>query len=304
MIQFPEFKEKFIERYSKLTNFQEFKEASLKQHPKSIRTNTLKITPTKLKQRLKEFKLKQIPWCKEGFWVEGERTDLGNLPEHGLGYFYIQEASSMLPSIALDPKKGDFVLDIAAAPGSKTTHLAALMKNTGLIIANDPDYKRIKALNMNIQRSGITNTIITKMPGRFFKNLNFDKILLDAPCSGTGTIRKSPRTILEWNPNNIKRIAGIQRQLIKTSFENLKKGGTLVYSTCTLEPLENEGIVSHLLENYPNAKLEKINIKIKSSPAILEFEDQKFDPEVKKCLRIWPQDNNTDGFFVAKILKS
>ncbi|MFH1377031.1 MAG: RsmB/NOP family class I SAM-dependent RNA methyltransferase [Candidatus Woesearchaeota archaeon] len=304
MIQFPEFKEKFIERYSKLTNFQEFKEASLKQHPKSIRTNTLKITPTKLKQRLKEFKLKQIPWCKEGFWVEGERTDLGNLPEHGLGYFYIQEASSMLPSIALDPKKGDFVLDIAAAPGSKTTHLAALMKNTGLIIANDPDYKRIKALNMNIQRSGITNTIITKMPGRFFKNLNFDKILLDAPCSGTGTIRKSPRTILEWNPNNIKRIAGIQRQLIKTSFENLKKGGILVYSTCTLEPLENEGIVSHLLENYPNAKLEKINIKIKSSPAILEFEDQKFDPEVKKCLRIWPQDNNTDGFFVAKILKS
>lgn len=302
-MEFPEFKEKFVERYSKITNFKEFKQASLSKIPKSIRINTIKIEIKDLKLRLNQFKLKQIPWCKEGFWIEGDRTDLGNLQEHGLGYFYIQEASSMIPAQILNPKKNDIILDMAAAPGSKTTHLAAIMKNTGIIIANDPDYTRIKALSMNIQRSGLTNTIITKMEGRFFKNFSFDKILLDAPCSGTGTIRKSPRTILEWNPNNIKRLSGIQRQLITNAFKNLKENGTLVYSTCTMEPEENEAVISYLLETNHNAKLEKISMNIKSSKPILEFEEEKYNSEIKKCLRIWPQDNNTDGFFIAKIRK-
>ena len=303
MKTYPEFKENFIERYSKLTNFEKFKEYSLKQQDKSIRVNTLKITNSKLKSKLKDFKLKQIPWCKEGFFISGERTDLGNLPEHGLGYFYIQEASSMIPPLVLNPKN-DFVLDMAAAPGSKTTQMAEIMKNKGLIVANDLDYKRIVSLNSNLQRCGVTNTVTTIMEGRFFKNFQFDKILLDAPCSGTGTIRKSPNTILEWNPNMVNRIAGIQKQLIRTAFENLKEEGILVYSTCTLEPQENEGVISYLLEEYDNIKVEKINLKnIKSSKPILEFEGNKYNKEVKNCLRIWPQDNDTDGFFITKIKK-
>jgi tRNA (cytosine49-C5)-methyltransferase len=304
MKTYPEFKEKFIERYSKLTDFKKFKEYSTKYQDKSIRTNTLKITTTKLKQKLKDYSLKQVPWCKEGFFISGERTDLGNLPEHGLGYFYIQEASSMVPPLVLEPKKNDFILDIAASPGSKTTQLASLMQNTGLIIANDIDHMRIKALASNLQRCGITNTAVTMMEGRFFKDYQFDKILLDAPCTGTGTIRKSPRTILDWSPNLIKRIAGIQKQLIKIAFQNLKPKGTLVYSTCTMEPEEDEAVISHLLENFENAKLEKINIKnLKSSEPITKFENNNYNKEVKKCLRIWPQDNHTDGFFIAKIRK-
>jgi len=195
MKNYPEFKEKFIERYSKLTNFKKFKEYSLKQQDKSIRVNTLKITTPKLKSKLNDFKLKKIPWCKEGFFISGSRTDLGNLSEHGLGYFYIQEASSMIPPLVLNPKD-DLVLDMAAAPGSKTTQMAAMMKNSGVIIANDLDYKRIVSLNSNLQRCGVSNTVTTMMEGRFLKNYHFDKILLDAPCSGTGTIRKSPNTIV------------------------------------------------------------------------------------------------------------
>ena len=305
MKKIPEFKNEFIERYSELTDFKKFKEFSLKDKRKSVRVNNLKISVDEFKKKYKDLKLKQIPWIKDGFFVNSSRTDLGNFLGHSMGHFYVQEASSMLPALILDPKENDFVLDMAAAPGSKTTQIAALMKNKGLIVANDNNYNRLKALTMNLQRSGVTNTIISLMEGRFFSKFSFDKILLDAPCSGTGTLRKSPNTIKEWNANMIKRTSGIQRQLIKTAFNNLREGGTLVYSTCTLEPEEDEGVVSWLLDEFENAKLEKINLSgLKSSPAVLEFEGKEFNSEVKKCLRIWPQDNDTDGFFVAKIKKS
>lgn len=302
MKKIPAFKEKFVERYSQLTDFEKFKEYSLKQNRKSIRVNTLKISVEKFKKEFSNLKLKQIPWCKEGFFINSSRTDLGNLFGHSMGYFYVQEASSMVPVEALTPKN-EFILDMAAAPGSKTTQMAAKMGNKGMIVANDSSYTRLRALTMNLQRSGVTNTIISLMEGRFFSKFEFDKILLDAPCSGTGTLRKSPNTIKEWYPNIAKRVAGVQKQLIKTAFNNLKVGGTLVYSTCTLEPEENEGIISYLLEEFSDAKLEKINVGINSSKPILEFEGKEFNKEVKKCLRIWPQDNDTDGFFVAKIKK-
>jgi tRNA (cytosine49-C5)-methyltransferase len=302
MKRIPEFKEKFIERYSQLTDFDKFKEYSLKDKRKSIRINTLKISISEFKKKFSDLNLDSIPWCKEGFFVNSSRTDLGNLFGHSMGHFYVQEASSMVPIEVLNPKN-EFILDMAAAPGSKTTQMAAKMRNEGLIIANDSDYRRLRALTMNLQRCGIKNTIISLMEGRFFSGFEFDRILLDAPCSGTGTLRKSPNTIKEWYPNIGKRISGVQKQLIKTAFNNLKIGGTLVYSTCTLEPEENEGTVSYLLDGFDNAKLEKINVEINSSKPIMEFEGKSFNSEVKKCLRIWPQDNDTDGFFVARIKK-
>jgi len=302
-MNYPEFKQKFVERYSELTNFEKFKEASFRDRKKSVRVNTLKIGVNEFLKDMHELKLKQLPWCREGFFVNGERTDLGNLIEHGLGYFYVQEASSMVPVEILNPKLGDFVLDMASAPGSKATQIAAKMENKGVLIANDNTYSRLSALNMNLQRCGVSNTVISLMEGRFFKGFEFDRILLDAPCSGTGTINKSPRTILEWNPNGIRKLAAIQRQLIKTAFENLKSGGSLVYSTCTLEPEEDEEVVSYLLDTYKDAKLQKISLEINSSSPITEFLGKTYNSEIKKCLRIWPQDNSTDGFFVARIKK-
>jgi len=283
------FKEKFITRYSKLTDWELFKKYSLTFLRRSIRVNTLKISIPDLLERLSpEWDLTPIPWCKEGFWIEHraikKRRDIGNLTEHALGYFYVQEAASMIPPIVLNPKPNEFILDIAASPGSKTSQIAQYMKNTGILIANDYQYKRMKPLDLNLQRMGISNSIITLMQGRFFKGFEFDKALVDAPCSGTGAIRKSFKTLLIWNPNMVRRIASTQRQLLDTAFNNLKPNGTIVYSTCTLEPEENEATVSYLLEKYDNAKLEKITLPgLKSSKPITEFENQSYNPEVKKC---------------------
>ena len=304
-----EFKQKFIERYSSLTDWEEFKKYSLSFLRRSIRANTIKLSVKELKKRLeKNWNLEQVPWCNEGFWIEHiekERRDIGNLIEHSLGYFYTQEAASMIPPLVLEPKKDEIVLDMAASPGSKTTQIAALMENTGILIANDYTTERMKPLSINLQRCGVTNAVITLMQGQWFKNMQFDRILVDAPCSGTGTIRKSLKTLRIWNPIMVKRLAGTQRQLIDIAFTNLKQGGVLVYSTCSLEPEENEGVIDFFLKKYENAKLEPIKLSgIKRSEPILEFEDKKYNQEIEKCLRIWPQDNDTEGFFVAKIKKS
>ena len=301
-------KESFKQHYLKFCpDFDLFMEFNNKQLKRAIRVNTLKAEVSLIKKRLQNWKLEKIPWCKEGFTVNVERRDLGNTIEHSLGLIYIQEPASMIPAIVLDPKKDEFILDMAASPGSKTTQIAALMQNTGLIIANDYKGERLKALGLNTQRMGITNTAITLQEGRFFKNFEFDRILLDAPCSGTGAIRKSINTIKEWNIDKIRRLSGIQKQLIQVAFDNLKVGGTLVYSTCSLEPDENEAIISYLLERNQKAQLEKIDsdkLGIKRSNTISEFNGIKFDKRVENCLRIWPQDNDTEGFFVAKIIKS
>jgi NOL1/NOP2/sun family putative RNA methylase len=304
-----EFKPKFIERYSQFTDFPTFKKWSLSFLRRSIRVNTLKISVKDLTARLEDkWNLSPIPWCKEGFWIEhnkGERRDIGNLPEHALGYIYTQEAASMIPPLVLEPQPGDVVLDMAAAPGSKTTQIAQYMKNEGLLIANDYTANRMKPLSINLQRCGVSNTIVTKMYGQSFRKagIQFDRILVDAPCSGTGTIRKSLKTLLIWNPGMITRLSNTQKQLIEVAFQILKKGGTMVYSTCSLEPEEDEEVVDYLLGKYDNARLEPIDLPIKRSQPILEFENKKYKDEIKKCLRIWPQDNDTEGFFVAKIRK-
>jgi|SRR3989344_2966130 len=296
------FKDKFLEHYSKLTNIDKFCEYCLKRLNKSIRVNTLKISADGLKNKLKDYELKQIPWCKEGFWIQGPRTDLGNLLEHSLGYFYIQEAASMLPPIILDPREGEVVLDLAAAPGSKTTQMAAMMNNKGIILANDIKYKRLKALSINLQRCGILNTVMTLKSNYGFKDMKFDKILLDAPCSGSGAIRKSLKTLQIWNKNMLTNLSNTQKKLILNAFDSLKDNGVLIYSTCSIDPEEDEAVIDFLLRNR-DAKIEKIDLDIKKSEIILDYEKRHFNDEIKKCLRIWPQDNDTEGFFVAKIRK-
>lgn len=304
------FKEKFVERYSKLTDWEAFKTCSLSFLRRSIRVNTLKISIPELKKRLeKNWVLEQVPWCKEGFWIEHikkERRDIGNLVEHPLGYFYTQEAASMIPPIVLEPKEDEIILDMAASPGSKTTQIAQYMNNTGILIANDYTADRMKPLSINMQRCGITNAIITLMQGQWFcnSNIRFDRILVDAPCSGTGTIRKSLKTLRIWNPNMVKRLSITQKQLIEAAFNILKENGTMVYSTCSLEPEENEAVVDFLLNKYENAEIEPIELKnIKKSSPVLNFENKEYGNKIKNCLRIWPQDNDTEGFFVAKIKK-
>ncbi len=302
-------KEEFEKRYRQLlgSRYGEFMKYSLSYINKSVRVNTLKATVAEVKQRLQQqnFTLKQIPWCMEGFWVKGERTDLGNLIEHFLGCIYIQEAASMLPAAVLQPKPGDIVLDMCASPGSKTTQMAAMMQNEGLIVANDISGARMKPLGINLQRSGITNAAVTVMHGQQFRKrgIAFDKVLVDAPCSGTGTIRRNTETLKMWNAGMVKRLSATQKSLIETAFVILKEGGEMVYSTCSVEPEENEEVIDCLLNKFANASLEKIQLPISKSEPVTGFEGKLYNSEVKKCLRIFPQDNNTEGFFVAKIRK-
>ncbi len=297
-------KKEFVERYKKLTDFNEYEKYLNKFLRKAIRVNTIKTTVNKIINDLDSLNLRNIPWCKEGFWVESEKRDLGNLKEHKLGYIVGQEAASMIPSFVLNPGKNDVVLDMSASPGAKTTHLAQIMKNKGIIIANEKNYGRIIALTSNLKRCGVLNTVVTLMDGREIEH-KFDKILLDAPCSSSGTIRgltKSSEFIARsWNLERVKSTAGLQKKLILNAYNLLNKNGVLVYSICSLEPEEGEEVIQFLLDNT-DAKIEKIDLKIKSG-VNLEFNGKKYSDEIEKCIKLWPQYHDTEGFFIAKIKK-
>jgi len=304
-----EFKPAFEERYRLLLGprYEEFKRYSSAYLRKCLRVNTLKISVDALRRRLEgAWRLTPVPWCPEGFWIEkrGEaRFDIGNLPEHQLGFLYIQEAASMIPPVVLAPEPDEKVLDLCAAPGSKTTQLAAMMQNTGVLVANDVDWQRLKPLGLNLQRCGVRNTVVLLRSNRRLPAAFFDRVLVDAPCTGTGTIRKSLKTMRMWSPGLVRRMARDQRRLIQQGFDLLKPGGTLVYSTCTQEPEENEAVVSWLLERNEKAQLAAIKLDIRRSPAVTTWEGKEFHPDVKQCLRIYPQENDTEGFFVAKVRK-
>ncbi|MBS3107977.1 NOL1/NOP2/sun family putative RNA methylase [Candidatus Woesearchaeota archaeon] len=302
-----EWKQSFIDKYKELTDIEKFLDYSTRFLRRSVRVNTIKIEINELKERLekKGLKLEQVPWCKEGFYVEGERRDLGNLAEHFLGYIYIQEAASMIPPLALEPNERDIVLDMCSAPGSKSSQMAAMMNNKGLLISNESSFGRVQPLSINLQRCGIANTMVTIHDGRLFGKMHgFDKILVDAPCSGTGTIRKSLKTTRIWNPNICYKMAGAQKKLLQSGFDALKDKGTIVYSTCSLEPEEDEMVVQNFLDKNPNAKLEKISLPGLKTEALNEYGEYKFDSKIScGCVRIWPQDYDTEGFFVAKFKK-
>jgi NOL1/NOP2/sun family putative RNA methylase len=312
MQEMPEFKDKFVERYSALTNWDTFKEYSLSYLNRSLRVNTLKISIEDLKVRLevKGWILEQVPWCKEAFWVEHVtgRRDLGNTMEHQLGYFYIQEAASMIPPIVLDPKEGELVLDMCASPGSKTTQMAQMMNNKGLILANDVSGMRLAPLGTNVQRLGCSCIMQTqhdglRIPEAF--NGTFDKVLLDAPCSGSGTIRKSIKTIKMWNPNALVKIAKLQMRLLEKAWKLLKPGGSLVYSTCSTDPEENEMVLTEFVNNHPDATIVDIELPgFKRADTVTSFNGVEMHPDVVKTLRVWPQDNDTEGFYVSKLVKS
>jgi tRNA (cytosine49-C5)-methyltransferase len=310
-------KQGFVDRMEALlgkAEADEFFEISYTPTPNSIRCNTLKISPSDLKKRLVGYgwKIKQPFDEFPEVMIVGaglKPGELGNSKEHLLGYFYVQEISSMLPMLALQPKAGEILLDLCASPGSKTTQAAAMMENQGTIIANEVSLGRIGILNSNLERCGVMNAIVTRKEGvalceRLLKksNLKFDKILVDAPCSGEGTLRKSPKTFLMWNINMIKKIAGIQRRLAGSAIKLLKVGGEMIYSTCTLSPEEDEMIIDYLIENF-DVEVEQIKLPLKFRCGVCEWEGKKLDKGVEKCLRLYPQDNDTDGFFVAKIIK-
>ena len=310
-------KEGFRERMELLlgkSGADEFFDISYTRTPNSIRCNTLKISVEDLKNRLENYgwEIRQpFDDFPEVMIIDNSLKpgEIGKTKEHLLGYYYVQEISSMLPMLVLKPKAGEIVLDLCASPGSKTTQASAMMENEGTIIANEVSLGRVGILNANLERCGVMNTIVTRKEGValcniFSKKLDvkFDKILVDAPCSGEGTLRKSPKTFLIWNPHMIKKIAATQKRLAEAALKILKVGGEMIYSTCTLAPEENEMIVDYLVKKF-DIEVEQISLPLKFREGVCEWEGEKLSKDVKKCLRLYPQDNDTDGFFVAKIKK-
>ena len=296
----------FIEKYSKLVDDkEEFLSILLKPLPKTFRVNTLKSSIEEVKSRFESYGIKilQLPYYKEAF-ISGI-PNIGETLEHFIGYIYSQEITSMLPALAIkeELRKASFVLDACAAPGSKTTQLAALMKNKGLIIANDQDYIRLKALKFNLERIGVLNTTITNKNLLFFPELKFDVVLLDAPCSNEGTTRKNPEIFSTWSENYSKNLSHLQKKLILKAYDLLSENGAMIYSTCAFAPEENEEVIDFLLDKT-SAKLEKIELPgIKTMPGITRWNNLEFNSELDKSIRILPHHNDTGGFFIAKIKK-
>ncbi|EML1553399.1 TPA: 16S rRNA (cytosine(1407)-C(5))-methyltransferase RsmF [Enterobacter hormaechei] len=287
-------------------SFDDFVAACQRPLRRSIRVNTLKISVEAFLDLVSPYgwQLTPVPWCEEGFWIERddeESLPLGSTAEHLSGLFYIQEASSMLPVAALfaDDNQPERVLDVAAAPGSKTTQIAARMNNRGAILANEFSASRVKVLHANISRCGIRNVALTHFDGRVFGAAlpeAFDAILLDAPCSGEGVVRKDPDALKNWSVASNLEIAATQRELIDSAFHALRPGGTLVYSTCTLNRDENEDVCLWLKQRYADA--------VEFLPLDTLFDSASHAATPEGFLHVFPQIYDCEGFFVARLRKT
>jgi len=286
--------------------FEQFIAFSQQPLRRSLRVNTLKISVEAFLALVEPYQwaLTPVPWCKEGFWISRDDADtlpLGSTAEHLAGLFYIQEASSMLPVTALfaGSPAPERVMDMAAAPGSKTTQIAASMSNKGVLLANEYSASRVKVLHANISRCGVSNTAIAHFDGRVFGPAlpeTFDAILLDAPCSGEGVIRKDADALRNWSPESTEAIAATQHDLIDSAFHALKPGGTLVYSTCTLNRSENQQVIAWLLARYPDA------VVIEPLDDLFAGAERASTPE--GFLHVFPHIFDSEGFFVARLRKT
>jgi NOL1/NOP2/sun family putative RNA methylase len=299
------FPKEFLDRYSQfIPDFDDFLSAMRTPLHRTFRINTLKTSRERALELLADLKPQPIPWTDIGFSVEdGER--LGMRIEHFIGLIYVQEAASMVPPLLLSPLPRERVLDLAAAPGSKTTQMSAMMQNSGLVIANDQSPGRVRALISNVDRAGCLNVVVCRRDGGILGQAlkgSCDRVLVDAPCSSEGTMRKSDEAIDRWSVAALRRFSGLQRRLALAGYDALKPGGTMVYSTCTVAPEEDEGVVAELLKARPEAELLSAALPgLVTRPGLRGFEAQEYPAVMERALRILPQDNDTEAFFAAVV---
>jgi NOL1/NOP2/sun family putative RNA methylase len=293
-----------MERYREIIpDFDAFLETLERPQPVTIRVNRLKATPEQVVDALRKrgFDVKPLPWNDWILQVEGEDSVAKTL-EHWLGWFYVQEASAATAVMALDPQPGERILDLCAAPGGKTTQMAELMSNTGLIVANDVTPKRLRALLANLSRIGIINTVVTQWDGRNYPDLGieFDKVLIDAPCSAEGRVRENPDLKQGADINFIRSISGTQKGLLRRALELVKPGGIVVYATCTFAPEENEAVIAYAMQKVPSELL-PINLPVPHAPGLNEWQGREFGEAMRLCVRIYPHHLDSGGLFLAKL---
>lgn len=286
----------------KENEYEEFLESYNQPRHYGLRVNTLKISVEDF-LRISPFSLEPIPWTKDGFYYkEGENP--GRHPYYHAGLYYIQEPSAMLPGAVMDAQPGECVLDLCAAPGGKTVQMAAAMKGQGLLVANDISADRVKALVKNIELCGIRNAVVTnETPEKLAGNFKgfFDRILVDAPCSGEGMFRKDEDAARSWENFKCEKCAGMQRDILDHVDKMLKPGGYMVYSTCTFSPEEDEAMIAEFMDKQGNYEICPI-------PKVAGIADGRPEwangnPELAKTARLWPHRMKGEGHFVALLRK-
>ena len=269
-----------------------------------LRVNTKKISVEEFK-KICPFEIEPIPWIENGFYYDGDTVQAAKHPYYFAGLYYLQEPSAMTPANRLPIEPGDKVLDVCAAPGGKATELGAKLDGTGVLMANDISNSRAKGLLKNIEVFGIGNVLVlSEEPGKlesYFPKY-FDKILIDAPCSGEGMFRKDKKMVKAWEEHGPEFFAKIQRSIVTQAARMLKPGGMILYSTCTFAPEENEGTIEYLLEQYPEFVIKEIRPYegfACGKPEVTESKDEAFS----KTVRIWPHKMHGEGHYLALLQK-
>jgi 16S rRNA (cytosine1407-C5)-methyltransferase len=279
-----------------------------KEPAKYIRVNERKIKRETLGNHLLEtygIKTKIISYPSNVLKIIDGFDYAGSTLEIAFGFYYMQALTSMLPPLVLNPSSKDLVLDLCSAPGSKTTQIAEMMDNKGVLIANELEMDRIKALVFNLDKMNFLNYGVVNSRGEIlskYYNSYFDKILVDAPCSGLGIIQKKNEVGKWWSLERVNNLCEIQNKLLVSAVKMLKVGGELVYSTCSLTPEENELIINRILEKYP-VDVEAVDMSIKHHKGLTEYQGVKLDKRLNNAVRIFPWEVDSDGFFLIKLKK-
>jgi len=286
-----------------IPDFSLFQESLHRPLPTHLRINRSKTEPSLIVHSLekKGFVLQRSIEGDDTLYIAGGLDSPGNLLEYYLGYVHPQGLTSCLAGLVLCPEKESYVLDMCAAPGGKTSHLADLMNNTGLIIANELYPSRHIPLGHTLGRLGVLNVVITAYQAQEFPlKQRFDYILADVPCSGEGRFRKTKEKLVYRESRSKTRLPDLQKNIIIRGFDLLKKDGEMLYATCTYNPEENESVVDFLLRNR-NARLLPLDIELDYEPGILEWRDETYDKQLKRAARFYPQRVDSVGFFMARI---
>lgn len=265
----------------------------------SLRINTLKAKKENFLSE-KKFSLEPVAWCETGYYY-GDGEQPGKHPYHEAGVYYIQEASAMAPGTYLEAQPGERILDLCAAPGGKSTQAACMLQGEGLLVCNEIHPARAKILSENIERMGVRNALVTNETPQALEKafpLYFDRILVDAPCSGEGMFRKNEEARQEWSPVNVELCASRQQEILQCASNMLKPGGRLVYSTCTFAPLENENIVGWFLKNHPDFTIKEVKKWDGMAAGESAWMEEPIE-EIKGTLRLWPHKLRGEGHYVA-----
>ena len=275
-------------------------------HPRhqSLRINPLKTTAERFLSH-NPFHLTPVPWTTTGFYYTAEDQP-GKHPYHEAGVYYIQEPSAMAPAEYLGAKPGERILDLCAAPGGKSTQIACSMEGKGLLVCNEIHPARAKILSENIERMGVRNALVTnETPNRLAENFSeyFDRILVDAPCSGEGMFKKNEGATEEWSPENVALCANRQDEILDCAAGMLKPGGRLVYSTCTFAPAENEGSIGRFRKRHPDFAIVPVEKKEGMSDGVAEWAEELAEG-VEHTIRLWPHKLNGEGHYLAVLQKA